>query len=512
MVLTMTGADDYTVEDVCPFSNLRMHTQDDFGNVERVLDSHRDIIRYEQESDTFYVWQDDRHVWVPEGRASSTVGHLVKSAVIERAAWERLWYPEEKEPGSQKTKRQLFDEWVRRQRSATRVRETVAALKLEPDLWVDPKQWDSDPWLLNTPDGAIDLRTGRRAKLTGHPLCRLSTAVCFDPTASYEEFTRFLEMVLPDPEHRAYLQTICGMSLWGDILEQRFIVMQGSGGNGKGVVGELLGKSLGDYATPATRDVFLKGRGKRTFEQSLWKNVRVLLGDELEDGKGDRDAVVDEAGLKLLSGGDKFSAEGKGLAHAPVKPKFTIFLRTNRFPAFSNDAAMRRRFTPTSWPVAPTADQWDSFKDADHSSVSDYILSQCDNGPRGVRKLIPYQHGSGFLNWMLEGLRKYREDGNRLQIPADLAKLASDTLLGSDPVASFIRDRLEPSTEGRIQSGDMLAAFDHYYLNGYAGKTKKPSRNVFYGAMREIVSYSDNTKPRWYFYGYRLIEEYPEEN
>jgi putative DNA primase/helicase len=26
-------------------------------------------------------------------------------------------------------------------------------------------QWDADPWLLNTPDGAIDLRTGRQGRI-----------------------------------------------------------------------------------------------------------------------------------------------------------------------------------------------------------------------------------------------------------------------------------------------------------------------------------------------------------
>lgn len=112
------------------------------------------------------------------------------------------------------------------------------------------EQWDADPWLLNTPDGTIDLRTGKiRAHRSQDYLTKL-TAV--GPGSGCPLWHAFLRRVTgEDPQLEAYLQRIAGYCLTGTTQEHALFFFYGHGANGKSVFITTLSELMDDYAKVA---------------------------------------------------------------------------------------------------------------------------------------------------------------------------------------------------------------------------------------------------------------------
>ena len=98
------------------------------------------------------------------------------------------------------------------------------------------EQWDADPWLLNTPGGTVDLRTGTiRPHSTADFISKITTVA---PTAdaTCPLWRSFLSRVTcGDGDLQEYLQRLCGYALTGSIREHVLAFFWGTGGNGKGV-------------------------------------------------------------------------------------------------------------------------------------------------------------------------------------------------------------------------------------------------------------------------------------
>lgn len=116
----------------------------------------------------------------------------------------------------------------------------------------DPAKFDADPLLLNTPSGVVNLRTGAvqphdpalmMTKITKHP---------YMPGATHPDWTKALEAL--EPAEIDWFQRFMGQAATGVMSpEDRLLVMQGGGANGKTTVCSALSSSLGSYATTVPR-------------------------------------------------------------------------------------------------------------------------------------------------------------------------------------------------------------------------------------------------------------------
>jgi putative DNA primase/helicase len=108
--------------------------------------------------------------------------------------------------------------------------------------------WDRDIWLLGTPGGTVDLRTGELRPSRKEDYITKSTAVAPDFDANKSVFDHFLqEITLGDDDLQRYLQRIFGYSLTGSTREQKLFFAYGPGGNGKSVLVNTCGSIMGDY-------------------------------------------------------------------------------------------------------------------------------------------------------------------------------------------------------------------------------------------------------------------------
>lgn len=213
--------------------------------------------------------------------------------------------------------------------------------RADPVHAVTSEIWDQDPWLLGTPRGTLDLRTGRMhqprrdeyiTKLTG----------CAPENKPAERWLRFLnDATNGDQAMQVYLQRIAGYCLTGLTNEHALFFIYGPGGNGKSVFLNMLVHILGDYAMSAPMDTFTSSKfSSHPTELAMLKGARLVTASETEEGRS-----WAEARIKALTGGDPITARFMRQDFFTYQPHFKLLFAGNHQPSLSSvDPAMQRRF------------------------------------------------------------------------------------------------------------------------------------------------------------------------
>jgi putative DNA primase/helicase len=146
-------------------------------------------------------------------------------------------------------------------------------------------QWDADPWLLNTPEGVVDLRTGStRAHRADDYMTKL-TAI--GARGDCPRFLAFLDRITGgDPELVAYLKRALGYALSGITREHTLFFGYGTGANGKSVLLSTVAGLLGDYHKTAPIETFTASSGDRhPTDLAMLRGARLVTATETEEGR-----------------------------------------------------------------------------------------------------------------------------------------------------------------------------------------------------------------------------------
>src|SRR5262245_38828352 len=157
-------------------------------------------------------------------------------------------------------------------------------------------QWDADPWVLNTPNGTVDLRTGKTRRHA--PTDFITKCTTVGPAGSCPLWHQFLEQVTGhDHELEQFLQRMCGYVLTGLTLEHALFFVYGLGGNGKTTYLNAIVEALGDYHRTAPIETFTVARGERhPTELAGLRGARLVTATETEQGRN-----WAESRLKMLT-------------------------------------------------------------------------------------------------------------------------------------------------------------------------------------------------------------------
>ncbi len=203
------------------------------------------------------------------------------------------------------------------------------------------KVWDQDTFLLGTPAGTVDLRTGElRPSIPSEFITRL-TSVAPANVAECPVWNQFLDDVTGgDGDLPAFLQAYAGYALTGDTREHSLMFICGPGGNGKSVYLNSLTKILGDYSTTAAMETFISSpRERHSTELAMLNGARLVTASETEEGQ-----AWAESRIKQLTGGDKITARYMRQDNFTFQPQFKLVVVGNHKPVLRNvDAAMARR-------------------------------------------------------------------------------------------------------------------------------------------------------------------------
>ena len=275
------------------------------------------------------------------------------------------------------------------------------------------EEWDADPWLLNTPGGVVDLKTGRqRPHDRADRMTKITTAT---PGGDCQTWRRFLDEVTGgDVELQAYLQRMVGYALTGSTQEHALFFLYGTGANGKSVFVNALATILGDYATNAPMDTFMETRTDRhPTDMAGLRGARFVAAIETEQGR--RWA---ESKLKNLTGGDKISARFMRQDFFEFFPQFKLFVAGNHKPAIRNiDEAMKRRLHLIPFTITVPPERRDKH-------LQQKLLAERD----------------GILAWAVQGCLDWQRHG-RLDPPQRVVEATEEYFEAEDALGRWLDER-----------------------------------------------------------------------
>jgi putative DNA primase/helicase len=202
-------------------------------------------------------------------------------------------------------------------------------------------EWDSDPWLLNTPNGTVDLRTGSMRPARQTDLLTKITAIA-PRSGVATQWTKFLRQITQgDGELIGFLQRMAGYALTGDTREECLFFVYGPGGNGKGTFLGAIFNIMAEFAMNAAMDVFLQAKGERhSTDLAMLRGARLVTASETSEGR-----AWDEQRLKAMTGNDPITARFMRQDNFTYQPQFKLILVGNNKPVLRTvDDAWRRRF------------------------------------------------------------------------------------------------------------------------------------------------------------------------
>lgn len=311
------------------------------------------------------------------------------------------------------------------------VKNAVAAYAADhPAVSVELDQLDADPWLLNTPGGVVDLRTGEMREHDPKLLMTRMTAVA--PAAGAAPiWQEFLHIATGgDVEMQRYLQRLAGYSLTGVTQEQQLTFMWGPGGNGKGTFLNSLVEIWGDYAKVAPMEMFTASKFDRhPTELADLKGARLVTAQETQEGRR-----WDESKVKALTGGDRVKARFMAKDFFEFTPTFKLVFAGNHKPGIANlDDAIQRRFHLVPFTIKPPK--------------KDVMLME------KLKAEWPQ-----ILQWAIEGCLMWQREG--LNPPKSIVAATTEYFDDEDPIGQWLRERVAIDAEaGFIRSGDL---YDDY--------------------------------------------------
>ena len=183
--------------------------------------------------------------------------------------------------------------------------------------------WDTDPWLLGTPGGTIDLRTGMQQPTRPQDYITKATAVVPGEQRECPAWLAFVRQATGGEKAFArFLQQWCGYCLTGITQEHALLFVYGPGGNGKSVFLNTVSGILGDYCRTAPMDTFTAAHGDRhPTDLAMLRGARLVTATETEEGR-----AWAEARIKQMTGGDPITARF-------MRQDFFTFCRSSSSPS-----------------------------------------------------------------------------------------------------------------------------------------------------------------------------------
>ena len=405
------------------------YKQTQTGAAEAFRDRYKALIRYDHSREEWFVWEG--HRWCPDATDHVTLLSLQHS---------RLWAHEVIDATVEKFN--VRKEWQDFTRKLERRSEQVAMVQTArafPELKVGSNAWDQDPWLLGTPNGVVDLRTGVLRDGLATDGVSQQVGVPYDAEATCPRWKTFLDevfdgdLLLIDFVHRAL-----GYSLTGDISEQCFFMALGSGSNGKSLFLSTLQGVWGSYARRANMNLFIGDVSRYDMADVVGRRM-VLAAESKPDIRLNEDIV------KALTGGESQNAERKFGHPFQFDPICKIWLATNAPPKVIDDSyGFWRRVR-----LLPFLRTFSGSTDDKH--LRDTLRAEM----------------SGILTWVVEGAQQWRQRG--LDPPAVVTDATDEYQNAEDPLVEFISDRCTLDPDGIETFTALFAAY-----GGWAEKVKIP--------------------------------------
>ncbi|AMY10143.1 hypothetical protein LuPra_03371 [Luteitalea pratensis] len=358
----------------------------------------------------------------------------------------------------------------------------LSLIKSRAAIATSGSEWDTNPLVLCTPSGVVDLRTG--ALRPGQPadMITLSTRIPFDPDAPMDRFETFLNTTFAECpgkltveeslELLEFLWLFLGLCLTGLTTEQVWLLCVGGGANGKSTLLDLLLYVLGEYGATANADSFVGDADKRGEDLAVLRGKRVVAVSEFSNSR-----QMDAVRLKNLTGDEPIKCRLLHQNFMEFYPQFKLLFACNELPNVNDTSKgfWRRVRTvpfPHSFPVNA------SYKD-------------------GLKAQAP-----GILAWLVSGCVAYFQRQG-LPEPRIVQRTTAQWRDDSDILGQFLNARTVKDAAAYETSAALYGAFEAWCdSEGIRGRDRWGAKR--FGAEIQKHATPSRTSIRRGFTGLRL--------
>jgi len=305
---------------------------------------------------------------------------------------------------------------------------------------------DGDPDLIGFENGVYDLaravfRDGRPEDMismsTGHDYVEV------DETApEVAEIDAFFATVFPSPGLREYFLSRMAAYLSGRIIKEEFLILTGSGSNGKSKTIEFLQSALGEYAVNLPTALLTQKRGASNAaspEVARLKGRRLAVMQEPSDTDRLNISILKEA-----TGSDVMQARPLYGEPFEFRPQFSMVLTCNTLPIVpDNDGGTWRRIK-----VVEFGSKFTSSPDPDDPSHFPIDLHLSDKFPRWR---------PAFVCMLLR--RFAAERGRPMREPDEVNRACDEYRSEQDQYSQFALECFQRATGEDLSLGDVHSAF-----------------------------------------------------
>lgn len=279
------------------------------------------------------------------------------------------------------------------------------------------------------------LRAANRELLPFSPEYRRRNklAVLYTPGARCPMFLDTLLVPALDAEDIEVLQRWCGLALIGVNLAQRFVILRGTAGGGKGTFVRVVNGIVGASNVGTLRPDLL---GER-FELGRLLGKTLLYGADVPEHflncKG-------ASTLKSLTGGDPVTLEFKGSNERPE-----IICRFNAIVTCNSRLTVHLEGDVDAW--------------RRRLAIIEFVKAKPERVIADLSERILRDEAPGVLNWMLDGLDAIRADGWQLRLSDRQRRLVDDLLMESEADVVFAKECLFRDGTGSLT---MTECYERY--------------------------------------------------
>ena len=293
-----------------------------------------------------------------------------------------------------------------------------------------------DKWnLLGFKNMVYDMEAGEMRKYKPEDYVSMTTR--YDWREPTEEEThimsKLIELVMPiETEREAYLQ-ILSTALSGKCLE-KFIIFNGSGGNGKGMINDLLLLALGDYAMIGNNGILFEQSktGSNPEKANLHKKRVVIFREPPEKNRFENSII------KELTGGGSISARGLYESICEKELNLTLIVECNKRPLFREE--------PTDADARRIVDLLfrSSFVSNDELLDNDKYIYKANTDFK--TKKFQEQHKFALLKILMNTYHKYKHTNGDLVLPPSVIERSARYLELSCNIVQWFRDNYDEAS------------------------------------------------------------------
>lgn len=345
--------------------------------------------------------------------------------------------------------------------------------EFDPRIIVKREIFDADGWLLGTPTGTVDLRTGIKREPRQDDYITRSTLI--DPApGEHPLFNRVIDCASNgDAEIKAYLWRVLGYFLVADCREESFWFLHGGAGCGKSTFVAVIAEILHEYACVSDMEAFTDSRSEKAPQhRAKLEGYRFTHASETNQNR-----KWNEAQINYITGRDK--VEGQKLYENKRDFKMTarIMIHGNHIPKLRTGIAVgiKRRLHLIEYKGAITEPDT-AFKD---KLIAEY---------------------PAILHSMIKGCLQWQELGG-LGRPQEISDNVTTYLAGEDSITGWADDCLEKSENSREQSAALYRSYKGWCA---ANNEYCPSSKEFSTRLTARGWESKHTNTGTVFMGYRI--------